>query len=417
MSLGGYKFVGYKCARPSDYVVGDTTSETNWVLLVHKTRVKAFMDSCALSGAQWTFNHTQGQFSLGSYGNVIYRLDDVGYNYASFFKCGSSEAYYLILTAGYWDVGSSDLSAGKISLYRMLKTANNSSNNNQQLARVSCMHSISYEDFAEDVVTDFEYKKCTLLMPVGNIYCSGSGNQLYPSWNTGEQCFLTNTSNYFGYATKDKSIISFAGKDINNIQVGVTAIDGLSALSSPSDPYNIFSISLNLGSGTYGESTLTKRSSNSFQFTDHAFTTLCSNGLKYDILGIYNQYGTLTWPMSAWIVGGNQTIPYEAPVLTTSGNYDTINRPLNIDGIGTKGRTKIDLIACNVFRNSSDLFGYLATAANGNYLALDYTTHTNMSAVYVGTTYSNAIPQYYVGWDESNPDIRTEDAWSSYIGN
>ena len=129
MSLGGYKFVGYKCARPSGYVVGDTTSETNWVLLVHKTRVKAFMDSCALSGAQWTFNHTQGQFSLESYGNVIYRLDDVGYNYASFFKCGSSDAYYLILTAGYWDVGSSDLSAGKISLSRMLKTANNNSNN------------------------------------------------------------------------------------------------------------------------------------------------------------------------------------------------------------------------------------------------------------------------------------------------
>ena len=84
MAFGGYKFKGYKVVRANLA----TNTYANWCLLVHQARIKAFMESCALSGAQWHFSKTNGPLSFESYGNVIYRVANANgedHDYLSFF--------------------------------------------------------------------------------------------------------------------------------------------------------------------------------------------------------------------------------------------------------------------------------------------------------------------------------------------
>ena len=98
MSLGGYKFRGYKYTRPADYDSSVDAQVLAEVLKMHKCKLKAFTESCAASGAEWDFSYSNGDYAFGTHGNVIYKLDSSGFNLVSFFRYGTDDAYYAIVT-------------------------------------------------------------------------------------------------------------------------------------------------------------------------------------------------------------------------------------------------------------------------------------------------------------------------------
>ena len=97
MALGGYKFVGYHYTVPSGYDSSDQEQVKVQCLRMFKCRLKAFIDSCSASGAEWEFSFTDGQNAFGDYGNVVYTLDSDGYNFGCFFKYKDREQYFSLI--------------------------------------------------------------------------------------------------------------------------------------------------------------------------------------------------------------------------------------------------------------------------------------------------------------------------------
>ena len=64
MSLGGYKFAGRYCEKGS-------LTDQQWALLMHKTRLAAFMAANTLSGAGWHFCKNGGTIDFGTDTGVI----------------------------------------------------------------------------------------------------------------------------------------------------------------------------------------------------------------------------------------------------------------------------------------------------------------------------------------------------------
>ena len=97
MALGGYKFKGYRYNVPSDFDSSDDSQVKAQCLEMFKCRLKAFIESCIASHAEWEFLYTEGDFSFSSYGNVIYDLDGDGYNHVVFLKYHGKEQYMMLM--------------------------------------------------------------------------------------------------------------------------------------------------------------------------------------------------------------------------------------------------------------------------------------------------------------------------------
>lgn len=92
MALGGYKFAGYKCTKASEM------SNADLALLIHKTRLKAFVEACAKANANWHFCKNSGTHDFEGETGVIYNIIGVTSDFVSFFQYENENKYFAIIT-------------------------------------------------------------------------------------------------------------------------------------------------------------------------------------------------------------------------------------------------------------------------------------------------------------------------------
>lgn len=399
MSLGGYIFKGYKFVLPADY---DSTVDAQVIaqcLRLHKMKLKAFMESCTATGANWQFSETNGDASFESYGNVIYKLDQDGFNYASFFRYGTDNAYYCMMT-----VSDASYSSGKaLQIY------------NQYWAYVS---STSYRFQISNNMDSIGIEPITF----SNMFSTATNSMYHRlsfSTNHGSVVTTANTlskaltdNQYFGYATKGKNIISISSHDITSLSATYVKISSIGSLqlASNTDTSNMFSYLTNASdytaaTGNYSEGFLKNQS---------YIQVSGNNGLPYEY-GSHTSGGPsplvyIRTPYRAICALPNSNIPFEPAVISAMSKRTT--NIMNSDGIPTKGAVSVDLLATNLIisnylTNNMPYVETLRSCGNGNYLCISKTKPNSNS-------YWIRAGILYCGWDSTNPDIMQESSWPVY---
>lgn len=401
MALGGYKFAGRKVTKP------EGATDLQWVLLCHKCRVKAFLESNALSSAGWVFDPDQssGQISFETYGNVIYRLDDLGYNLVSFFKHGEGDGYFAICTFTYY-AATADLANGKIRLTFLSYSSSNYLGLGCVMFCQASKAQLNTSNVTGWGVGKLGVYPCGCLLAKGSNYYPAPSNWNYTDWLN----YVSYNNFYSGFAIKDKSIICFCKNSSNAANVAVYSIDGFSKMGDPNDEYNIFC----LNAQTYSNSTTRREvdhvvvgsSTSQSLLSNPCFRTLSNTGGCWQ----YNNY--MRCLFASVYIGSIQNYPFEAIfIINPEINSNTLN--------AFKGVIGIDLLAVCTPNSSSLIPNALSTAANGNYLALvggSINANSN-SGSFLNESTGNAFKAYptlYCGWDPSNPDITQESAWTAY---
>lgn len=414
MALGGYKFAGYKCTKPSG------ATDAQWALLIHKTRLKAFMAANTLAGDIWEFDWSNGAIAFETYGNVIYSLTADGLNLVSFFKHNSEGKYYMIAslfsffcssTQAYSTLWlSSPASGPTINAYY------SASSGYWKIFYKQLFHAVSYDRFSTDCLvkttaqSDNYPSKAICLVPIGG-FCTSAATNLTVSMDANNS-YGSMTSFCAGYALKNKDIISFAIDSLSRsearyyIKTSLVGFDSLT-LSSPNDTANIYGISFTYGNSNVYDISYVPQGS---QYPVSPYSeTLKDNFTRYVENGKWSVIG-LGKTKKAFFSGSPESIPYES-VEFTAGCSRNDAPFLNSDGICSKGAFNIDLISANSYYNNT-AYSMMNTAANGNYL-LVYRSSDTVSGI-TSIVYSQV--NYYIGWDPSNPDITSEDAWTAYDG-
>lgn len=409
MALGGYKFAGYKCTKPE----GATDAE--WALLIHKTRLKAFWDANAASGAGWEFDrmdgHVDWDWGDGS-GDVIYYADGTDpLNLVSFFKHGSGDdtKYYMIASLFNYQLGTSYSGPTRINANGTFTPLGyyTSSGQYKITTNICLFHTASYDRFPEDcfkfVSGGGTYPSRALsLVPISQFCYSGSAP--YMAGSTSTSSYFAKSLLYLGVAIKGTNILTFTSHDLTNdytrylrCKTTLVGFDGMT-LSSPNDSANIYGVIIY---GTADADTATLAWS---EYTDSRLNeTLTDSFERYPVSNI-NSYLILSQPYKAFYNGSPDTYPFESVILTTNGARSQAPH-LNNDGITSKGSFSVDLLACNGTYSYSN-YDTWKTAANGNYIVARFKQAT--------PSYLTQPCVYYVGWDPSNPDITSESAWTAY---
>lgn len=428
MAFGGYKFKGYKVVRAN---LADNTY-ANWCLLVHQARIKAFMESCALSGAQWHFSKTNGALSFESHGNVIYRVANGNgeyHDYLSFFQYGNEELYYMIGTLG--DANSASGTVTSVTLNAKYCTDGSTTASSRMFKRWGFASALSIDDFNDDgPFTSW---------PVRALACStqrgagGSDSDLSTSESAG--IYFTASTIFVGVATKGKDIITFHGPNRNDCCV--ESGDAFSSICDPDDSFGIAKLIVGYNS------TETTNFSRDYVYAIDLRNNECldsSGGRAFGTSMLTNStYSCLALvPSGAAFLSSTTTkIPYESCYLSTLGQ--NVN---NISGLNllVKGVVKNELLCCNsvTYANRLTLPDAGTQIMGGNMIAICPTTmYTNTSGIsskgrYVGyQVYGTGrpvsssssgtsptlagqlemFPCAYVGWDPSNPNINDYASW------
>lgn len=422
MAFGGYKFKGYKVVR------ANLTNNTyaNWCLLVHQARIKAFMESCALSGAQWHFSKTNGALSFEDYGNVIYRVANANgeyHDYLSFFKYGDEELYYMISTLGeYYPESSAGTPYIRIDARYCGTGASSASSMEFKFASFSS--AISREEFndAGPFAT----------WPSSALACTSQRcdyEDTMSAWGSVNESSLHGASLadsvvYTGCVTKGKDIVWFKERTWNSC-----CVESGDAFSSFCDPDDIYGhLKLVLG---YNKSEHTDSSPSSSHIL-HWFAAECltSSGERAFASSNYtsNTYSnaTIIPDYGAFIKAGGTKVPFGSVYLSNLGKsaYD-----YSANKINQKGLIKNELLCANAYIYSAFndapaigapvLGGNLICAAESLYTGSASLTLHGMSPGYktpcVGVANASTTATIgiccYVGWDPSNPDITNEASW------
>lgn len=397
MSLGGYKFAGRFCQKGS-------LTDQQWALLVHKTRLAAFMSSNTLSNAGWSFDQTGGDIAFESYGNVIYSLDSFGRNYVSFVKYGTdSPSYIAIITAFYW--GASSSSDGKIDGPWVLAYRGNTKSDSTYL----CTGNTLYHRLSKAQLT-ISNLFSTMLNATPLVPC-GCGNHLNSSYvgSNKPNSFKNSSSGYFGYAMKDACVISISGNSIINTKLYYSILSGDAYSSMFGDDSEILLAYCMYGcyfgndmSNSYGETIpVTSTDGNAY-------------GVLYSSLGNGNVHlHTLFIPLDAEYPLTANIDKYPFCSVKTLGPLDTRTNSY------IRGTVNVDLL-CTSAPETQETRAYGSTVANGNLLFISSSSTSSSLAGYI-PTYEVEFPgprscyvSIYVGWDPSNPDITQASAWTEY---
>lgn len=402
MSLGGYKFAGKYCEKGS-------LTDVQWALLMHKTRLAAFMASNALSSAGWSFDQTGGDIAFGTYGNVIYSLDSVGNNYVSFMKHGTDNpAYIAIITTCYWGT-TSQSNVGEIDGPWLLKFGADPyigacNSMYHRLSRVQLTTSNLFSD-----VTG-----ASPLIPLGFVMSTAASySGMTPSQS---YSFPAQSAFYAGYAIKDELAIAFAARTVSSQKaihfsaLGVGARTHVIPSTNTNDivassPFGAYFGSS--GAVNYGDSIdIDGESNDSYQY-GATFIIDSSGGPQVAAIVCPNfaQFVTTVSP---------QVYPFGTIALVAKEEQNSIY----------KGSVAIDFISSNVCPvKQTDRLGVYA---GGNYLFVGTVNYTQSfpATQYAFTTYQTVLgsapvsgyPALYVGWDPSNPDITQASAWQLYDG-
>lgn len=429
MAFGGYKFKGYKVVRANLA----TNTYANWCLLVHQARIKAFMESCALSGAQWHFSKTNGALSFESYGNVIYRVANANgdyHDYLSFFKYGDEDLYYMIATLG--DANAASGTVTSVTSNAKYCTEGHSTASSRNFKRWGFASALSISDFNDDGPFSS--------WPVGALACStqrgseGANSGLTTSESEG--IYHTVTEIFVGVATKGRDVITFHGPNRNDC-----CIESGDAFSSICDPDDSFGIAkLIIGYNATETSNLSRNNVYAIDLRNNE--CLDSSGSRAFGANITanTSYSCLALVPSgvAFLSSTTTKIPYESCYLST------LNKNVkNISGLNllVKGVVKNELLCCNslTYDNRLTLPDAGTPIMGGNMISICPTTMYSLTSGisskggYVGyqiygtgypvspsssgTTPTFAGPKEmfpcaYVGWDPSNPNINDESSWT-----
>ena len=410
MAFGGYKFKGYKVVRANLA----TNTYANWCLLVHQARIKAFMESCALSGAQWHFSKTNGPLAFEDYGNVIYRVANANgdyHDYLSFFKYGDEELYYMIATLGESYIpNSSNVPAFRTAASFVSRAQAAVSDYAFKLVGGMCS-AIGLNDFNDDgpfATYPLQTLACSSCCSDYVQTASSDGSSVSSS-KTNTQLATLGTLRV-GFATKGKDVVSF-----NTGIFCVESANGFSGLCDPNDTYGLVKLVLNFNSGSPTESNI------SGAYVNNGFAEVLTpsgnRGYSTSISSsnLYNSSMRLTQPVAAVFGTPNSKIPFEAAYLTSTGV--TGASYTSESGIFAKGQIKNELLSVNGAKVSSYLPTVGTTALGGNLICARTTTLvSNSGQVLVGASTASSNIQYiassaYVGWDPSNPNINDESSW------
>jgi len=403
MALGGYKFAGYKCTKASGMSYDDLA------LLIHKTRLKAFVEACARANANWHFCKNSGTHDFEGNTGVIYNIIGVSSDFVSFFQYENENKYFAIISCPeITDDIFHDKARGK-GYYE-------GNNTNKYLWTYRTMfHCASVSPLDADFFIKQDsggvanYPSGALpIIPISTFYLNTTSH-VSGAGDNGKWFSYPRDGYYdcFGYAVKGSSIITFAVQNhpSNNyiatgqIFVNVIGFDAMH-LSSQSDTYNVFHVSLSMQTTNSNECFYVQK--NTWHITTGQ-QTLKSDGTLYAQALMPSSLFLNTTSLASYVYGISSNIPYASMRLVTHENADNNMRTsaplLNSDGITSKGEIDIDLMACNVTNGYASLKS-CGAYANGNYLLAckDY----------------SGYQQYYVGWDPSNPDITQESAWTAY---
>ena len=418
MAFGGYKFKGYKVVRANLA----TNTYANWCLLVHQARIKAFMESCALSGAQWHFSKTNGDLSFESYGNVIYRVANANgdYNdYLSFFKYGDEELYYMISTLGeyYWvRQGTPDVAESA-----SYEDYNTSDPGVKPMGMSSALSLSQFEDDglfsnypssalpATSVRTDTATKSITSGSSTFNV------NETTPN-----NAFSSQASWYIGYATKGKDIITVTTTRIDASyekywSICVESGDAFSAYMSTVDIYGL----LKCVFCNYPNEKPTGAALSNKLYHSHC-EALSDSGERLNwgrtpATG-YSSLLSFIWPTLPMYGTGFTKQYYEAAVLSAIGQTNSAyHKATTSEGNANKGVVKGELISFTMADGSALLPSYLTPYMGGNLLSI--AAYEQIAKVSILSGDSPALNSTYVygtafvGWDSSNPDIRNDTSW------
>jgi hypothetical protein len=447
MAFGGYKFAGYRV----DNEQYSTSIER--CLAIHAERVRAFLNASNAAGNPWVvdpewsigtidLNVTTGVISTGTNCIIIEQIGDDGnvHGYLTCFKYsnGGVNGYYAILTTDDYYFGSgtgTGLSLNPDGCMRQ-KWGSYDTAGGPYLA--SCLHCLSLEPFthapSSETGKDCYYlvslhQKSTTIKSIGY-------NGVIQGISSYAQCAggfvdLTESITFYGYAIKDKDIIVFSSYSdkasytnpftgFDNTHVTVLSLEGFSELYSKDDTYKF--LEFEVKNGTNEDSGRTEIESNSFRGAHDQF--LDANGNRM-IDSNYNTTNKSMIPLDARAM-------YDAP----GANYAPfMGIPFFIMNYvsGTqyfKGTTNPEFVSTNLsmqaltYSNYSPvidgslLYVYSLTISQSysNGTIPIWSPYTNSSGY--NSKFSNSgIDGYYnvyIGWDSSNPDIKTDAAWPEY---
>ena len=402
MALGGYKFAGYKCSR-------GTTTDLQWVLLCHKIRVKAFIESSTLSNAGWAFDSdfTSGMYAFESSGNVIYSMDNLGYNLVSFFKHGTGDAYFAILTLGYYQA-TANLAAGCVTI----DTPDVNGSSHYRIGNGCTM----FCKIAKTQITPSDVLGRVngelYMMPVGRLLQAANyNNGPTPStWESSGYTYLgLGGSVYAGFATKGVKIISFMGYSESGLCICCFSSSAFSSLFNNGDLYTQFA--LNPMQATSGSATNER---------NNVFST----GSLSSQFGVYALDNSGSYVANPLLDSSGKSY-YKASESSQYRSFDS----LSVSGVwnstynnSAKGTVYIDFIAYNYCDTLASLPAPYRIVANGNYMcASNFTsssglTQEPLNGIYTTSSGPKYFPVLYVGWDPSNPDITQQSAWTEYTG-
>lgn len=398
MSLGGYKFAGSKVER------GSSEPFASWATNMHLAKIDAFMRANTVANAGWGLD-MEGS-SHGTYHDLTLDLG-IGYsfNFVTVFKRVNSAtsttwlAIYTLCKAT--KTGTADPFD---SLRRTLINVPLYSSTSVTLGCYSTYFirigssKISYDDSMLNFTAT--QSGSTPLIPVGNTgTASDYSDSTFYGWYNTE---VTWSPIYFGFAIKGCDVIIFSSNNPGS-NICVTIASG-TAFTNAQDDYNCFILNTQNSGGTgatYYESASRSISSSSMAMQVAA----CQNDAGATVIPVT----VSACPFGSWS-GTATNAPYQA--------LSVYGVSTNTSGIFAKGIVKIDLLAINMPTTNNGVL--YSTYANGNYLMIAKQTSTTSVLPNKGINEAYFPNNYYaslfVGWDPSNPDITSEDAWTAYNG-
>lgn len=456
MAFGGYKFAGFRVDN-SQYA-----DVANRCLAIHVARVRAFLKASSMASSTWLadiekktgeldLNIDTGVLTNGVNNGVIheFKVNNVTKAYSSYFKYSSGDVagYYYILTMVDYGIGDSTdsgyIKLNKNTCLQRYGTSYQSSGSYYYYGprKASCFHCLSSDPFPSSLSPadlDLASMKATKLCSIG-ANCLGNTTQSYMS---GGYVNRNDIISLLGYVIKDTDIISFAGYgDISSYtnpfsagtggQISVLSLNGFSELYNPDDIYKL----LQYDARNYSDysSDLSYVYDETYVRSDHPQRGAAdqvqdpqSGAPLVDTEAAHTiQVYILSDARTYYNPSGAQTTPYSGLQLCLYDNAYSGRKqvPFSNSTQYIKGSTNPELLAMNV---SYSLLSYTSysPSIDGNLLFINsayansccaklqpsYWQMTSTGNPNLGTAYYN----FFIGWDASNPDIKSDLAWPEY---
>lgn len=396
MSLGGYKFAGRYCQKGS-------LTDAQWALLMHKTKVAAFMAANTRASAGWEYDMT------GSPDGNIHCLDTVGNNYVTCFKRVVDEStthYFCILTLTKYT--QRDASTGEIVVTRFAFRASNyyfGGGTNTAFIRFAVNARFSY-DTCHSAWTAGQ----SLLLPVGNLgYNSNSWSTTSTkTLNVTTYSYLALETLYFGFAVKGSDIVMFSGPSRNGCAVSICSCDAFSAKFAEDTSPLKNGLFINPQSWSTSNSSNGESASGYWGSYDRTLVYATGSGSGGNT---YDGQAKIVCGGLTWYSGSMQAYPFQnMNVVTYKKNQNT--------NTYAKGVIKTELISMNT-PPSTAYPNMFTTTANGKYLVIyGYVPNDSIrlgaNLDFEDAATFNSRNCLYVGWDPSNPDITQASSWTEY---